>query len=145
MGNTNFEDNYEIAEEGQHIIDEKGNSYLMLAKYKWFGKGDFKLGIRTFYSTSEKERIGKGISFLTEEGPHELTKVLLEEGYGHPQELAQTIRKYRPEVIGAVMDELNTMTKDEKNMCEDAYVNCDDFSDNDDEMYNPEDLLNDEL
>lgn len=140
----NFEKSYEIDNESsQRIIDERGNTYLMMAKYKWFGKGDFKLGIRTFYSTSDGERLGKGITFLTEEGPHELAKVLLEDGYGHPQEIAETLRKNRPEIIGAVIDELNSMSDEEKATCEDAYVNCDDFKD-DDDMFDPGDLLSDE-
>lgn len=141
---SDFEKNYEIDENSQRIIDERGNTYLMMAKFRWFGKGDFKLGLRTFYSTSDGEKIGKGVNFLTEDGPHELTKALLEDGYGHPQEIAQTLRKSRPEIFGAVMDELNDMTVEEKATCEDAYVNCDDFSDEDEEMFDPEDLLGDD-
>lgn len=141
---SEFEKSYEIdTNSGQHIVDERGNTYLMLAKFRWFGKGDFKLGLRTFYSNSNGETVGKGVSFLTEEGPHELTKTMLQEGYGHPQEIAETLRKYRPEVIGAVIDELNDMTADEKATCEDAYANCDDFSDDDEEMFDPEELLED--
>lgn len=143
--NEEFEKNYEMDPSFHpEVIDERGNSYIMFAKYKWFGKGDFKLGLRTFYSTPEGERIGKGITFLTDEGPNELTRALLEKGYGHAESIAKTLRGSRPEIIGAVIDELNDMTEEEKHACEDAYVNCDDYLDNDSDMFDPEDLLKDE-
>lgn len=141
---SNFEKNYEIDESsGQHIIDERGNTYLMLAKYKWFGKGDYKLGIRTFYSTANGETIGKGISFLTDDGPHELTRVMIQEGYGRLREIVETLKDHRPEVVGALMNDFNDMTADEKAAFDYAYTNHNEFSDDEKDMFDPEDLLED--
>ena len=52
----------------------------------------------------------KGFSFLTEEGPHELTKVLLEEGYGHTKDVLNIIRTRDDfeESVNTLYDELPT-------------------------------------
>ena len=41
---------------------------------------------------SEGETPGKGFSFLTEEGPHELTDVLISNGYGHTKDILELLR-----------------------------------------------------
>lgn len=83
---------YEIEEGFDHVFDEKGNTFLALRKVQWGGKGDFKLDLRKWYINSNgEETVGKGISFLTEEGPHELAKVLVDNGFGHTGEILQGI------------------------------------------------------
>ena len=80
---------FKICDGFDHIIDEKGSAFIALRKIQWgIGQNDeedpekVKLDLRKYYSTSEGERMSKGLSFLTEEGPGELVNVLVEQGYG---------------------------------------------------------------
>lgn len=85
---------YNIDNEFDFTIDEKGNSFIALRKVQWGGKGEYKLDIRKWYSSSEGEDVvGKGVSFLTEEGPHELTKVLIDNGFGNTNEILHGLSK----------------------------------------------------
>jgi hypothetical protein len=72
------------------IVDEKGSNYLALRKVKWFDN-DYKLELRRWTSNAEGEIPGKGVSFMTEEGPHELAKALVEAGYGDTNELLEIL------------------------------------------------------
>lgn len=72
------------------IIDEKGSAFIALRRIAWGVPQDaevedeskIKVDIRKYYNTPDGERMNKGVSFLTEEGPNELAHVLLEEGFG---------------------------------------------------------------
>ena len=68
------------------IVDEKGSVFIALRKIAWgCGKDDnpedldipVKLDLRKYYNTDQGERMDKGVSFLTEEGPNELNVVIL--------------------------------------------------------------------
>lgn len=83
---------YKIDEDFDNIIDEKGNSFIALRKVQWGDKGDYKLDLRKWFINADgEETVGKGVSFLTEDGPHELTKTLVDNGYGHTNEVLQGI------------------------------------------------------
>lgn len=75
------------------IFEEKGNVCSSVRKVQWANEGDSpdpekaKLEIRKWYVTAEGERAGKGFTFSTEEGPHELVKVMVENGYGNTKDL----------------------------------------------------------
>lgn len=91
---------YKIKEDFDHIFDEKANTFLALRKVQWGGKGDYKLDIRKWYVNSDGEEVvGKGVSFLTEEGPDELTKILVEQGYGDTKELMEVLSNRNEEVV----------------------------------------------
>jgi hypothetical protein len=82
---------FSIDENGVNlIVDEKGSNYLALRKVKWFDN-DYKLELRRWTSTKEGERPGKGVTFLTEEGPHELAEALVKEGYGNTATLLDAL------------------------------------------------------
>lgn len=92
------------------IVDEKGSVFIALRKIAWgCGKDDdpedldipVKLDLRKYYNTDQGERMDKGVSFLTEEGPNELTKVLLEEGYGNTAQCLSVLLK-RSDINDAV-------------------------------------------
>lgn len=137
-----YEKKYEIDENGpQHVIDEKNNSYILLAKYKWFGKGDYKLGLRKFFSTADGEGGGKGLEFLTEEGPNTLTHMLLHEGYGNADEIVDECVNNRKDIVGAFIYKINEMNECGDDLQEylNVYDSC--REDNDEDMYDPEDLL----
>ena len=115
-----------------YTIDEKGNTFIALRKIDWGNKGDYKLDLRKYYASDSGETMSKGVSFLTEDGPHELTKVLLETGYGDPEEITNTIVYKRPDIL--------------KKMCKvissDPSLSDKDFiDDEDDNFYDPEELM----
>lgn len=71
------------------VVDEKGGAFIALRKIAWnvgpedeVDESKVKLDLRKYYTTPEGEKMNKGVSFLTEEGPSELVHTLLEEGYG---------------------------------------------------------------
>ena len=126
----------------QRVIDEKGNTYLELSKFRWNGKGEFKLGIRKVYSNAQGDHAGKSLSFLTEDGPHDLTTALITDGYGNPDEIVETCFENRPDIVGAFAERL----KDEKDV--DHFIEKYRESSNkveEEEMYDPEDLLDEAL
>lgn len=87
---------YTVNPELDRIVEEKGNTYISFRKITWGPEIDEekeKLDIRKYYTNADGEEVvGKGVSFLTDEGPHELTKILLEEGYGHSDDIAEAIK-----------------------------------------------------
>ena len=114
-----------------YTIDEKGNTFIALRKIDWGNKGDYKLDLRKYYASESGETMSKGISFLTEEGPHELTKVLLETGYGDPDEITDTIVYKRPDIL--------------KKMCKvissDPSLSDPNLINEDEDFYDPEELM----
>ena len=77
-----FDIQYTVDPKCDHIIEEKGNQFLALRLIAWGDSTNYKLDIRKYYSTADGgETVGKGVSFMTEEGPAELTKALLSDGY----------------------------------------------------------------
>lgn len=84
---------YKVIDNVDHIFDEKGNTFLALRKISWNDR-EPKLDLRKWYVNSEgEETVGKGISFLTEDGPNELTRILVKEGYGDTNELMEYLSK----------------------------------------------------
>lgn len=90
---------YEVDPEYDYVLEEKGNTYTALRKIKWGDSEEYKLDIRKYYATEEGERMAKGCSLMSEEGADELTKVLIETGYGQDKELYETILEKRPELV----------------------------------------------
>lgn len=86
--------NFNIDESGiNEIFDEKGNTSLAIRMVSWNGK-DHKLDMRKWYTGSDgSESPAKGFSFLTEEGPHELAKILLDNGYCDTLEALESLQK----------------------------------------------------
>lgn len=81
-------------------FDERGETFLALRKIQWGvgqdEEGDpskAKLEIRKWNMRNGKEMANKGTAFLTEEGPNELTKLLLSKGYGGTKENLQILSK----------------------------------------------------
>lgn len=92
------------------VVEEKGNTFIALRHMKWCEASvdkEFKLDLRKYYMNSEGgETVSKGISFATEEGPHELTRVLAEEGFGHTDEIIEAI-KNRDDFMPSLVKALN--------------------------------------
>ena len=81
------------------IFDEKGNTFLAMRKIQWCKEGvepdpdKAKLELRKWHMSSEGEIAGKGFSFLTEEGPHELVTALISNGYAHTNEIIDLLKQ----------------------------------------------------
>lgn len=84
---------FEIKEDGiNELIDEgTGNSSIMLREVGWNGR-DPKLEIRKWIIDVDKETPMRGLSFITEQGPHTLTEVLVEKGFGNTEKLINNIK-----------------------------------------------------
>lgn len=84
---------FEIKENGiNELIDEgTGNSSIMLREVGWNGR-DPKLEIRKWIIDVDKETPMRGLSFITEQGPHTLTEVLAEKGFGNTEKIITNIK-----------------------------------------------------
>lgn len=91
------------------IIEEKNSTFLALRQIAWnvtdedeVDETKIKLDLRKYMIDKDgNEVMGKGVSFLTLEGPNELVKIMLEEGYGDTTECLDVIRK-RNDFIEAI-------------------------------------------
>lgn len=118
--------NYSIDKNFDHTIDEKGNAFISLRKIAWGNSENYKLDLRKYYATADGERMSRGVSFLTDDGPNELTNVLVQEGYGDDLELATIIKENRSGVMKYLASDLD---KIKENM------------DSDDDLYDVRELL----
>jgi hypothetical protein len=80
-------------------FDEKGNTWGTVRKVQWI-KGDkepdeskAKIEIRKFTQTNEGERMMKGYTFSTPEGPGELIIGLIDCGFGDTKDILRSVRK----------------------------------------------------
>lgn len=93
---------YTIVDDYDHIVDEKGSTFLALRKIVWGDVEDpdnidpskVKLDIRKWHTDSStgEEKVGKGWSFITEQGPHNLTKILVENGFGKTRDILNGVK-----------------------------------------------------
>lgn len=81
------------------IVEERGNQFIRFAQIAWKGEdeecepSEIKYDLRKYTTDSDgKERMLKGVSFLSEEGPTELTHILLEEGFGKTENVIDIIK-----------------------------------------------------
>lgn len=77
-----------------YVIDEKpGNAFIALRKVAWGDAAEAKLELRKWFVKSDgDETPGKGVTFMTEEGPHELVRTLADIGYGHTTDILRILR-----------------------------------------------------
>lgn len=83
---------YEVDPNFDYLIEEKGNQALFFRRVSWGGR-DAKPEIRKWYVDGTSETPGKGFSFMTEDGPNELIKVMTNLGYGNTDEILENISK----------------------------------------------------
>lgn len=83
---------YEVDPNFDYLIEEKGNQATFFRRVSWGGR-DAKPEIRKWYVDGTSETPGKGVSFMTEEGPAELIKVMTNVGYGNTDEILENISK----------------------------------------------------
>lgn len=89
---------YEFDPNFDFVLEEKANVFVALRKVKWGDSDEFKVDIRKYISTDHGEQMKKGCTFISDNGVNELTKVLLEQGYGQPDDIINTICDSRPDI-----------------------------------------------
>ena len=120
---------YNVDPDFNFPIDEKGNSFISLRKIQW--NNAYDTGDNNPQSINTES--GIGVSFLTEEGPGELAKVLIENGYGDAEELATAISEKREDILKRLAKKLSDGTIE---------IPDDDLEDETDEkLYNPEEMF----
>ena len=91
---------FEYNVQKERVFDEKGSTFLAMRQIAW-GVGQDETPdpekvhweSRRWRMRDGKEMADKGFSFLTEEGPHELTNALLNEGFGRTKDVLTILRK----------------------------------------------------
>lgn len=95
----------DIDKEFDFTFDERGNTFLALRKVSW-NNGEHKLEMRKWYNTPKGEKASSGFSFLTEEGPNELVRLLTSKGYGNTGDIICSI-KDRENFMYELVNQLN--------------------------------------
>lgn len=96
------------------IVEEKGNKFIRFAQIAWASQDEevdpskIKYDLRRYYTNSDGvEVMGKGVTFLSDDGPTELTHVLVEEGFGNTTKILDSI-KTRSDFPDAVNESFGT-------------------------------------
>lgn len=81
------------------IFDERGSTFAALRLVQWCSEDDTPNREKAKYElrkwrvdASGEERADKGLTFLTEEGPHELVNVLLKNNFGKTKEVLKVLK-----------------------------------------------------
>lgn len=129
---------FEVDPNYDFVLEERGNTYTALRKIRWGDKEDFSLDIRKYYATEEGERMAKGCSLMSREGADELTRILVDTGYGNDKQLAETICANRDEVAARIYDHILN-DNDLKNRIEDIVTNH--LNNEDEEYYDLDEVI----
>ena len=93
--------------------------WLRLIEVAWAGEDEdvppeaIKYDIRKYTTDSAgNERMLKGVSFFSEEGPNQLANILVEEGFGNTRTILQNIRK-RPDFADALKPQNESDSEDD--------------------------------
>lgn len=82
---------YQIDNSVDCVVDELGNSAIMLRKVGWGGR-DPKLEVRKWYLSGDTEKPNKGVTFLTEDGPSNLAKAIIRYNYGDTESYLRELK-----------------------------------------------------
>ena len=120
---------YHIFKDYNIPFDEKGTTYGTVRKVQWVKEGNepdedkAKIEIRKVYTSGAEEKVGKGYTFSTPEGPGELVSGLIEAGFGETKNILKSVRK-REDFADAVSN-----------------INNDEDDNSDGDMFDMRDLL----
>ncbi len=85
---------YSIVENIDYTFEEKGNQFGAVRKVQWGDSDKSYLEVRKWRNSPDgSEQAAKGYTFMTEEGPSELAKVLLTLGYGNTREVIDIVKE----------------------------------------------------
>ena len=85
---------YTILQNIDYTFEEKGNLFGAVRKIQWGDNPTESFEIRKWISNPDgTETCNKGYTFMTEDGPSELTKVLLNMGYANTKEVLDILNQ----------------------------------------------------
>lgn len=73
------------------LIDERNNSILALREVSWNGR-EPHLELRKWIVDEAGDKPMKGVSFLTDDGPHNLVDTMTKLGYGNTENILTNIK-----------------------------------------------------
>lgn len=139
MFNKDKEFSYEVDPNFDYVLEERANTFIALRKIKWGSQTESKLDIRKYRATEEGEMMMKGCS-ITDEGANELTKILVEQGYGLDKEIYDAIINNRPEITSRFIETIrNSSDKEIEEHLKDHPIPEDETKE--EELYNLEDMI----
>ena len=89
---------YHVFKDLEIPFDEKGATCGTVRLVQWVKEGESpnidkaKLEIRKVYTSGAEEKLGKGYTFSTPEGPSELVEGLIDAGYGDTKNVLRKLR-----------------------------------------------------
>ena len=141
MFDKDKEFSYEKDENFDFVLEEKANNFVALRKIKWKNQNEFKLDIRKYRATETGEVMLKGCS-LTDKGANELTKILIEQGYGKDKDIYDAIINNRQEITSRFIETIkNSSDKEIEEHLENYPISEDEEGNDDAELYDLEDVL----
>lgn len=103
--NKDSEITYEVKPNGVNaLIDEKNNTVMMLREVGWNGR-DHHLELRRWIVEENGERPSKGVTFMSDAGPHNLVDVMTGLGYGNTKTILNNIKEradFEPSLVDAI-------------------------------------------
>lgn len=120
---------YHIFKDFEIPFDEKGSTVGTVRLVQWVKEGSepdeskAKIEIRKVYTSGAEEKMGKGYTFSTPEGPSELVSGLIDAGFGDTKNILRSLRQ-RDDFMEAA-----------------TTINQDDDDNSDGEMFDMRDLL----
>lgn len=127
---------YTIIDDVNTIFEEKGNQFGAIRKIRWGDSDKEYLEVRKWRNTPDGgEQATKGYTFMTEEGPGELAKGLLELGYGNTREILTTLseRENFRKSLNSVLGKGDELFDESEGTLEDDYFDPKSFITGDDE------------
>ena len=113
-----------------YTFEEQGNQFGAIRKIKWGDSDKVYTEIRKWRNANGVETASKGYTFITEEGPSELAKGLLDLGYGNNKQVLD-ILKNRDDFRKS----LNTVLGKDDELFDESVGTLED------DYYDPKDLL----
>ena len=105
------------------IVEERGNQFIRFAQIAWADQDEdvppekIKYDLRKYISMPNgEEKMLKGISFLTPEGPNELSHILLEEGFGDTCKVLSIVQKRKD--FSKAIDQLTSNKQSSEDICD---------------------------
>ena len=93
------------------ILEEKGNQFTALREESFDDGEKYYTAIRRFYTDNDgKENMGKGVTFLTPEGPAAAAVAIIKSGFGTTTEYLETL-KTREDFDASLMKYWEKMTR----------------------------------
>ena len=90
---------YHVFKDYDIPFDEKGTTCGTVRLVQWIKEGSepdqskAKIELRKIYTSGSEEKIGKGYTFSTPEGPGELAVGLIKAGFGDTKEILKAVRE----------------------------------------------------